>query len=277
MKRYIKSAVKDILDEDPSYRRRAAHDSITDMRTYARLADDPDANNRANLADLTRTTPEMLEKLANDPERRVRVCVARNPNTPESALLKLARDPEYIVRYNVADRLYHIPDSVLVALLDAGDTEIEAEILTSMIRRVLFPGPEVYEKLAESKQLSTRRALAMDLGDSVPDSVMIKLMDDPDDSVRAGVVTYNENVPMEAVEKAIVDPYYRVRAGVARDAHMRREHYELLANDKEPRVRKALALNPETPRDIKLKLMQDADEGVRRVTTKYLDSTRPRE
>ena len=116
----------------------------------------------------------------------------------------------------------------------------------------------------------------MDMGDLTPDSVLVKLMDDPDDSVRAGVVTYHESVPMEVVEKAVVDPFVRVRAGVARDAIMREDQYELLANDPEPRVRKSVALNPHTPISIKRKLAQDEDESVRGLARRQLDKVRGR-
>ena len=240
------------------------------------FADDPDANNRAYLAELTRTSPEVLAKLADDPKPKVRRCVARNPNTPEDTLVKLARDPDFNVRHGLATRLYDIPDDVLVALLEPGDLRIDSEILTKMVRRQLFPGAKVYEKLAESPDLYTRQAIAMDMGELTPDSVLVKLMDDPDESVRAGVVTYRENLPTEVIDKAVVDPFVRVRAGVARDAIMREDQYELLANDPEPRVRKSVVLNPHTPISIKQRLLQDEDEGVRTLAEVQLAKARER-
>ena len=276
MKIYVKATVKDVFEEDPQFRRNLILDRNTDMRTLMQFADDPDANNRAYLAELTRTTPEVLAKLADDSEARVRRCVARNPNTPEDALVKLARDPDFTVRHGLATRLYDIPDDVLIALLEPADQRIDSEILIKMVRRQLFPGVKVYEKLAESPDLYTRQAIAMDMGDLTPDSVLVKLMDDPDESVRAGVVTYRENLPVEVIDKAVVDPFVRVRAGVARDAIMREDQYELLANDPEPRVRKSVALNPHTPLSIKQKLAHDEDESVRDLARKQLDKVRER-
>lgn len=80
MKRYIKSAVKDLSSED--------------TRTRSLIALQPNS-------------PRMFEELANDPDELVRFQVARNKSTPVEILEKLAKDPYKLVR----DAVYLNPNT----------------------------------------------------------------------------------------------------------------------------------------------------------------------
>ena len=75
MKRYIKSAVADILQQH--------------WTTKQAVAKDPNSS------------PRDLAYLATDPSRYTRACVAKNPNTPQEVLEMLARDPYYDVRASI--------------------------------------------------------------------------------------------------------------------------------------------------------------------------------
>ena len=84
MKRYIRSAIMDIGDEDKDIRKDIAKSST-------------------NNADI-------LEQLSRDPDRKVREQVAKNPNTPPEILERLSKDKSYLVCKGVAGNKSTSPD-----------------------------------------------------------------------------------------------------------------------------------------------------------------------
>lgn len=76
MKRYIRSAIMDIGDEDKDIRKDIAKSSTNNT--------------------------DILEQLSRDPDRKVREQVAKNPNTPPEILERLSKDKSYLVCKGVA-------------------------------------------------------------------------------------------------------------------------------------------------------------------------------
>ena len=72
MKRYIKSAVKDLLDTSFETRRAVLFDENASIRDLIKLAEDHNPMIRYNLATNDRCPIEILEKLASDEDEDVR-------------------------------------------------------------------------------------------------------------------------------------------------------------------------------------------------------------
>lgn len=72
MKRYIKSAVKDLLDTSFETRRAVLFDENASIRDLIKLAEDRNPMIRYNLATSDRCPIEILEKLASDEDEDVR-------------------------------------------------------------------------------------------------------------------------------------------------------------------------------------------------------------
>ena len=121
MKRYIKSAVKDVLDEPEDIRYELGFDQNTRPEVLERLASSQDYYTRCAVARNPSTPVELLQKLAKDLNKNVRTDVADNPNTPEDILRILAKDSDVVVRRYVS-RNPNTPVDVLRKFFD--DPEI---------------------------------------------------------------------------------------------------------------------------------------------------------
>ena len=128
MKRYIRSAVRSMSDEDtltkmemaasqvrPEILRElanseafvvqsmVAHNPNTPVDVLQQLAEDDYEPTRTEVARNPKLSKEILAKLAEDPSSRVRGIVAINPSTPLRILSKLAGDHEWTVRKAVLE------------------------------------------------------------------------------------------------------------------------------------------------------------------------------
>lgn len=87
MKRYIKSAISDILNEGWEIRQELAKDPSTSPRDLAYLATDPSQYTRQKVAHNPSTPADTLRKLAQDPYPAVRFWVDRNPAKPKDLVI----------------------------------------------------------------------------------------------------------------------------------------------------------------------------------------------
>ena len=85
MKRYIKSAIMNPIDEDFDAKKEIAKQSVIDD-TISTLSNDTNQYVRVNIAKNRNTSPELLTKLATDRSNKVKIAVAGNPNTPAEVL-----------------------------------------------------------------------------------------------------------------------------------------------------------------------------------------------
>lgn len=131
MKRYIRSAIVNLDDEDiPTQheiakttnratvlsqlarheewyvRQEVASNPSTSASVLAVLADDYDSSVRNSVARNPNTPADILRKLSEDSSGSVRANIGSNPNTPADILVKLSTDvdpcDDYIVRFAVA-------------------------------------------------------------------------------------------------------------------------------------------------------------------------------
>ena len=100
MKKYIKSAITPISDEDVVSRMTIARVS-DDPEILRELAADPDDDVRIEVADNENTPEDVLRLLAED--SYADFAVARNPKTPIDLLEELSESGDTSVRYSVAE------------------------------------------------------------------------------------------------------------------------------------------------------------------------------
>lgn len=143
MKRYIKSAISDVLKED--------------WQTKQALAKDP------------KTSPRDLAYLATDTSQYTRQRVAHNPNTPEDVLRRLAQDPYPEVRAYVKLNPSKPKDLQVVMDNKSGTVELEfyiAEPLNSEIKQDLrLISDQVLSKFGCSKLSESYREDPVDNSD----------------------------------------------------------------------------------------------------------------
>lgn len=113
MKRYIKSAVKDVLDENHYTQRDIARLSNF-PRQLMQLGASDDESVRYEVAANPSTSAEVLVKLSKDKDSDVRYKVALNPNTPVDCLREMFEQD----RFNVDGALAHNPNTPTDILIE---------------------------------------------------------------------------------------------------------------------------------------------------------------
>ena len=102
MKRYIRSAVRDIHEEDEHIKQDIALSPRTDINTLMQLAEDYDEYVREDVARRPNLPIEVQEKLADDELFCVRRALACNPNISIEIMEKLADEDNWQVPSAVA-------------------------------------------------------------------------------------------------------------------------------------------------------------------------------
>lgn len=226
MKRYIRSAIVPVADEDwkvqieiamnPRTRAdvldaiaRQNYDAITVLQfvlsnsntsvdTLNWLAGNSIPYVRESVARRRDIPSSTLDKLADDPAGDVRCSVAENPNTSLRTLGKLAKDPEFSVRKRVAENP-KASSSILIRL-----TKSDFDLGFNALSNPNCPH-EVPELLANNRISRIREDLARD--PNTPADILAKLANDDEFYVRLGVAT-NESTPVEVLrEFAKMDDY----------------------------------------------------------------------
>lgn len=165
MKRYIKSAVSDILSEPEEIKREVARNIDTPAATLMRLTEDMDPY--------------------------VRKDVAENRSAPYSALKCLSRDPDYMVRETVATSL-HTPEPILLKM---ASSDKSLDLRYTALRNQCISESKLTE-LATSSDWRTREAVAMNM--NTPIDVLVQLSKDPHWVVKRGVAS-NLNTPSDCL------------------------------------------------------------------------------
>ena len=98
MKKYVKSAVTSLLDEDISVQKELARSSDTDVKILRELSNSSNTWVRYFVAKNNNTPIDILDKLSKDSESAVRVGVAANSSTTTDILNRLAHDSDIQVR-----------------------------------------------------------------------------------------------------------------------------------------------------------------------------------
>lgn len=195
MKRYIKSAVKSLSEEDGRFQWELATDPNTGPRELEQLAQCSDWTVRSNVAKHPNVSVKTLTELSKDTVRSVLEGVTLNPKTPASVLLNLVYS-DYSVASNIID-----------------NPNVTAEIL---------------DKLADSS-ISGVRALVAEDTKTLPDTLS-KLANDPDAPVRVRVA-HNRNTTADTLDRLSTDWIIDVLYQVARNPNTRTETLRRLASE----------------------------------------------
>ena len=142
-----------------------------------RLAADPDADIRRNLAQRGELAPEILFYLAEDANAEVRRAVAENRATPRHADLLLTKDADVSVRERLAGKI-----GAMVPNLDSAEKERIRELTSQVI-----------EALARDQAVRVRQIVAEALKDAVnaPVAVIQKLARDIEIKVAGPVLEHS--------------------------------------------------------------------------------------
>lgn len=178
MKRYIKSAIVNILSEPEEIRR--------------------------EIADSSDSSAANLLQLASDPDFSVRSSVACNPNAPYRALKVLSRDRDHRIRLNIAER-FDTPSILLKKIiLDDSDTRVRQSALNNS--NLADNGLDLIYELSQHPDFVIRAGIAKN--DKTPTDVLVTLAKDSNWVVRRSVAE-NFNTPKTLLTEMLKDknPY----------------------------------------------------------------------
>ena len=166
MKRYIKSAILSLSDEDYAIQYDIASDPNTSPETLQELSTVTDYSHvhpiQRIVAENPSTSPETLRELSKVARLDVRSCVVRNLNTPEDVLRDMANDSD--------DWVGRPPMEILTGLAQNPNTP--TDVLTH-----LCDGLGAFEHWQVARHLANNP--------STPIDVLIQLSKDLEDDVRA--------------------------------------------------------------------------------------------
>lgn len=228
MKRYIRTAVTNVSDED-----------IYSRREIANKTDDV----------------YLLQQLSEDEDSGIRASVARNQHTPIDILLKLAEDPIIPVRENLMMRDEVLPLEVQMALA----------YNTPGLRKLLLQyegvDTEIINLLSNDEFPAVRKMAA--IKSRLSDENKIRLSNDKDKYVRYELAK-NRRLPLDIVVKLSTDDYDAVRIVIAGRQDTPAEILDNMSYDDFESVRSMVAYNKNTPVATLKRLLKDKSERVQR-------------
>lgn len=226
MKRYIRSAVTNVSDEDVYVRRELAN---TTDNVY------------------------LLHQLSEDDDPSVRASVARNQHTPIDILLKLTEDPIIPVRENLMMRDEVLPLEVQMALAS------NAPGLRKLLLQYEGVDTEIINLLSHDEFEVVREKAA--IKSRLSDENKIRLSNDEDRYVRYELAK-NRKLPLEVIIKLSDDEYDAVRIVIAGRTDTPTEILDKMSYDDFENVRSMVAYNKNTPIATLKRLLKDKSERV---------------
>lgn len=229
------------------------------MKRYIKAAvhsiSDEEYDVQKELALFPDSTPEMLDTLADSIYPSIRELVAKNKNTDVSTLLKLCKDDEQVIKVAIARRPFkeeEIP--VYEALLHDPLSSIRLSVLWNytLPDEVLIP-------LMDDEDPDVRKSLAGILFDA---NALDRLAHDDDENVRFAVAE-NPRTDSGTLHFLANDEDRYVKSAVAANKNTDNSDLKLLATDMHPNVRFSVAKNLKTPKDVLELLANDRFDVVR--------------
>lgn len=150
MKRYIKSAVADVSDEDMDSRKEIAKSTTANVAMLEKLSRDSDRRIREQIAKNPNTPIDVLEQLSTDKSYLVRMQIARNPNTPASLLSQMVKNEKTFYEGKKYRNL-----EVFWELLKNENTPLEDRITIAKDEYSMKYASDVKEFLARKKSTPT--------------------------------------------------------------------------------------------------------------------------
>ena len=224
---------------------RVAQNLSASRRLLSRLADHPDVWTRQIVAVHPSTPAETLEELADDDDAQVRAQAASRGSVSDLARRRLARDVSGAVRRAVAISK-HTPVDLLEHLLE---DPISAVRCAAVSNSKLFS--YTFDKLAGDRSVHVRSWVAHR---SSGQMTLTQLAKDPKTAVRA-LVAENCDTSKATLQTLARDPDGNVRAAVAANERTPAAQLAELVVDPEPWVRASVAKNPKASRELLTKLL----------------------
>ena len=254
MKRYIRSAVTNPVDEDWDVQRV--------------IARDPD------------TTPRVLEMLSNSSDNETLVQVSVHPNTPIDILRKFATGNKLFLQRSMAN-CQHTPPEVLTLLINVKDSYVWSKLAsnpntpTEVLSALHYEQPEdiafryVDEYLADNE--NTPEDVLIDIAANCdPNAARIVAESaNSETAIRtiyerfnesASILEYvakNPHTPEDIIEELATSNYYFVRCAIADRTDVSPELLARLAEDPTSDVLSNVLQNPSTPIETIKKLIAD--------------------
>ncbi|MFI8342009.1 hypothetical protein ACIF8W_18370 [Streptomyces sp. NPDC085639] len=245
---------------DPVTRAGAVRHCTPDTAAARRLAEDPDDEVRAELAEHPDLSPELRDKLAEDPNQRVALRIFARQDTPEPtrAAIHARILPDVPPRDWLEDH-EALDDDTL-------EREILGEIARAELRTLRLPwvttDPLPY---VDSPYICFRASAAM--SEQLPPPLVATLLDDEESSVRTTMALHaRDRIDPDTAER--IDRTFRpdkvVRWRPADDFPLPADVLRRLATDADPRMRQLAPRDPDLPVELARRLAADPDPMVRR-------------
>ena len=228
MKRYIKSVITSIQDEDPETLKEIA-ETTTDPAILSEILYSDDYT--ATIIALSNPNLSISDMYAHaDADWDYRAALAENPNLPDDLIQKLFNDTDS----DVYDRLLWNPK--------LSDTEVQ-QLLTKVsddyTRQItLFDDtkPIILDRLGKySTDSATLRNIARN--PNISSEILDRLSKSNDINVRCTVAT-NDNLSQETIQYMMTDSSPYVRECLAANPNISTEDLRVLAHDESARVRR---------------------------------------
>ncbi|MET9596187.1 hypothetical protein [Streptomyces sp. NPDC006459] len=245
---------------DPVTRAGAVRHCTLDTAAARRLAEDPDDDVRAELAEHPDLPPELRDRLAEDPNQRVALRIFARQDTPEPTRAAIhARILSDVPPLDWLEDHEALDD-------DALEREILGEIARAELRTLRLPwvtaDPLPY---VDSPYVCFRASAAM--SEQLPPPLVARLLDDEESSVRTAMALHaRDRIDPDTAER--IDRTFRpdkvVRWRPADDFPLPADVLRRLATDADPRMRQLAPRDPDLPVELARRLAADPDHMVRR-------------
>ncbi|KOU21803.1 hypothetical protein [Streptomyces sp. WM6368] len=245
---------------DPVTRAGAVRHCTLDTAAARRLAEDPDDDVRAELAEHPHLPPELRDKLAEDPNQRVALRIFARQDTPEPTRAAIhARILSDVPPLDWLEDHEALDD-------DALEREILGELARAELRTLRLPwvttDPLPY---VDSPYVCFRASAAM--SEQLPPPLVARLLDDEESSVRTAMALHaRDRIDPDTAER--IDRTFRpdkvVRWRPADDFPLPADVLRRLATDADPRMRQLAPRDPDLPVGLARRLAADPDHMVRR-------------
>ncbi|MGL5823682.1 MAG: hypothetical protein ACRCYU_02300 [Nocardioides sp.] len=211
---------------------------VTDPDELARLAESPDVDIRADVAENLNTPPEVLAGLASDPDMIVRNAVAEHLNTRPEDLAGLSvetdKEGDPCVRSVVAGN-----PSASLATLDRLARDSKHGVRAQVAANVSAP-PAALDHLAEDSSIEVRSAVAGNR--SARGETLAKLVaENPSDSRICSLAATNPSTPAGTLHALVRHGDPIVRRSLAKNRRLSDQDVNRLSYDNDASVRRSVA------------------------------------
>jgi len=217
-------------------------EEVLEDSTMEDYLDEPEGE-LLEIANNPATSVEQLTILAQNQNDDVRGLVAQNPSTPENVLKSLSLDEHKYVLGGVASN-----PSTPVEVLFELEKNIDNYVRQSVVCNPKVP-KEILVKLGKDESVEVRTSVACNA--STPIETLLELTLDDNLEVRNAIAS-NMNTPINVLTKLLNETQEEsILISIASNPSTPVDLLTVLANKESKEIRRAVALNPCTPDDVR--------------------------